>query len=81
MNCTNCLKKGKQIQLKPFTKRETPTGAGCVAVILIILGIPGLFFNGLGILLILAGILILSLGKKDQKVLFCPECRGERIVV
>jgi hypothetical protein len=72
--CQKCLRDGNVVLLISQSKSETPGGAGCMAWGLIILGVPGLLFWGSGLLLILTGILILALAKKEVKSSKCPIC-------
>ena len=74
--CAKCNKNGISSEFQQTTIKKVPSGANFVAGILIVIGIPSLFFAGAGLIPILIATLIISLGKKDYQVLKCPKCKG-----
>jgi hypothetical protein len=78
--CKWCEKNGKKTALVKSTVKKVPGGANVVAIILLIGGICGTPFYGLGLIGILIAILIWSLGKTEHPALKCPEYNAVRML-
>jgi len=74
--CENC-----NIQLMVKEEAAVVSFGGILGAFLFIIGLPTLLFNPIiGVLLIVVGVILGSVGRARRTVLFCPQCGNKRSV-